>query len=287
MAKRKRELRRLLRTVCRLLRHEAEHASLKLDERGFVSLDELLHRMQQLGPCPTTFTYAELEESLHQQSDRFEIEQDQVRARYGHSLDGYSPGEAKTPPQRLYHGTYERLLRSIQSVGLRAMGRRFVHLTSDVDYARTIAMGVEGDPLILRVDAPGAYRCGARFWQANRHVWLTEGIAPEFLQVDAEALVGHDADEWDQRLAPFVGEGPATEHQQSPPWYHVCDACNAKWFAQRAQDECPRCGGPHQSQEQQSPPWRRRRTSAGDIPNSSDERTEPLPESDRQRRADP
>jgi len=261
--RRKRELRQLVRTLCRLLRHEVEETSLKRDERGFVSLDELLLVTQQFGHCRSILTRDELEEFFRQQSDRFEIEQDQVRARYGHSLDGYTPGSAKTPPQRLYHATSQRVLRSIQGEGLRPMGRRLVHLTSDVDYARWISMGGDGDSLILRVDAQRAHRHGARFWQANRHVWLTEGIAPEFLQVDAEALVGRDADQWDKRLATFVGDALAVDRQRSLPWYHVCDACNAKWFAQQAHDECPRCGRRHQSRDQQSPPWRRGRTSAG------------------------
>jgi len=250
VSRRNRELRQLVRTLCRLLRHEVEQTSLKRDERGFVSLDELVLVTQQFGHCRPILTRDELEEFFRQQSDRFEIEQDQVRARYGHSLDRYTPGSAKTPPPRLYHATSQRLLRPIQGEGLRPMGRRLVHLTSDVDYARSISMGGDGDPLILRVDAEGAYRQGARFWQANRHVWLTEGIAPELLQVDAEALVGQDADRWDRRLAPFVGDALAVRRQRSLPWYHVCEACNAKWFAQQAQDECPRCGRPHQSQDQ-------------------------------------
>jgi putative RNA 2'-phosphotransferase len=246
-----------------LLRHEVEQMSLKRDERGFVPLDELLPLIQQSGHCRPILSRDELEEYLRKQSDRFEIEQDQVRARYGHSLDGYTPGSANAPPPRLYHGTSQRLFLSIESAGLRPMGRLFVHLTSDVAYARTIAVGVEGDPLILRVDAERAHRLGARFYQANRHVWLTGAITPEFLQVDTEALVGQDADQRDKRLAAFFGESPAAELSLPLPWYHVCSVCNAKWFAQRAQDECPRCAQLHRSQEQQAPPWSRRGTSPG------------------------
>lgn len=256
MTQRKRDRRRLGRTVGHLLRHVEELSSLKRDERGFVSLEVLLAVMQHSGGCPPNLTRDELEDFLRQHADRFEIEQDQVRARYGHSLPGYTPGDASIPPERLYHATSQRLLRSIQREGLRPMERRFVHLTSDADYARTIAMGVEGDPLILRVDAEQAERQGAHFWQANRHVWLTEGIAPEFLQVDAQALVGREARQRDERLARFLGDARAAERSRSLPWYHVCDACNAKWFAQQAHAPCPRCGRPHLSQEQRTPPWR-------------------------------
>ena len=46
------------------------------------------------------------------------------------------------------------------------------------------------------------------------------------------------------------------------PWYHVCVACNAKWFSQVRSQECPRCGLLVQATERLAVPWRghRKRT---------------------------
>jgi hypothetical protein len=38
-------------------------------------------------------------------------------------------------------------------------------------------------------------------------------------------------------------------------WYFVCDCCNAKWFAEIQEMECPRCGRSAVSSERHVPPW--------------------------------
>lgn len=45
------------------------------------------------------------------------------------------------------------------------------------------------------------------------------------------------------------------ERSQDIPWYHVCERCNAKWFAIARRATCPRCERRSRSTERLVPPW--------------------------------
>lgn len=48
------------------------------------------------------------------------------------------------------------------------------------------------------------------------------------------------------------------EESHDVPWYHVCERCNAKWFAIARRATCPRCERRSHSMERLVPPWWRR-----------------------------
>jgi hypothetical protein len=45
------------------------------------------------------------------------------------------------------------------------------------------------------------------------------------------------------------------ESRPEAPWYFVCLACDAKWFAESSRARCPRCSDSNTSTEQITPPW--------------------------------
>ncbi len=48
-------------------------------------------------------------------------------------------------------------------------------------------------------------------------------------------------------------------------YYHLCSACNAKWFAKEPVKRCPRCDGGDLSVELREPPWENYATSGSDA----------------------
>ena len=47
-------------------------------------------------------------------------------------------------------------------------------------------------------------------------------------------------------------------------YYHVCNSCNAKFFAPHSVEDCPRCGELSGSCERQVPPWKKQEQPDGE-----------------------
>ena len=91
-----------------------------------------------------------------------------------------SPGERRSPPELLLHGTPAGTVPAVLATGLRPMNRAFVHLTSDPDYAVQVAVA-KGGGVVLRVDAKSAADDGVEFFRANAHVWLARDVPTVFI----------------------------------------------------------------------------------------------------------
>lgn len=101
----------------------------------------------------------------------------------GHSVALAGVAVAGQPPSLLFHGTDTNVLSAIREYGLRPMGRRRVHLTSDICYAREVADAKGDRPVVLEIDTLPACRYGVRFYVATAHVWLADTVPPQFIQV--------------------------------------------------------------------------------------------------------
>jgi putative RNA 2'-phosphotransferase len=122
---------------------------------------------------------------------RFEIEDGRIRAAYGHTISTALRREPSVPPETLFHATEEAALPDIWRVGLRPMGRQFVHLTEDLEYALRIARSNQNG-VVLVVDARTAVGAGVVFHRANEHVWLVAELEPRFVRPSGVGVdVGH------------------------------------------------------------------------------------------------
>lgn len=173
---------KLVRTIRFALRHNPAQFGLDLDEEGWAQLADLVIALRF-----DNYDWALLDETLLKAaiggSDRFEIRDGRIRATYGHSIElGKLPPIVSAPPL-LFHGTTEELLPTICREGLKPMGRRFVHLTSDREYALHVANAKNGQT-ILFVQAAVASLAGKAFRCASAHVWLTELVEIHFLATE-------------------------------------------------------------------------------------------------------
>jgi putative RNA 2'-phosphotransferase len=163
-----------------VLRHRPDSVGLTLDEAGWVDVDALLAALAAHG-LPLTRT--ELEHVVATNDKRrFALDEDgtRIRASQGHSVAvelGYEPA---APPAELFHGTVERFLAAILTEGLRPGNRHAVHLSPDVDTARTVGAR-RGRPVVLRVDAAAMAADGFEFARSANGVWLVPAVPPRYL----------------------------------------------------------------------------------------------------------
>lgn len=167
----------LSKMMTKLLRHAPEEFGVVLDpEDGSCPIDTLLEAIQ--AQPKWSWVKQEDVEQVVRNSDkqRFEIKDERIRARYGHSHHKvrYNPGE---PPAVLYHGTNKKALPSILKEGLSPMSRQYVHLSEGTHFA-TLAGSRRGELVILKVDTLSAKQLGVTFYYAGNEVWLADHVPP-------------------------------------------------------------------------------------------------------------
>ncbi len=162
-----------------VLRHKPELLDLKPDERGYVNLNELLKSFERKWSIPAE----RVMKVLLSDQERFEVVDEKVRARYGHSFP-VEPGEPLNPeevPETLYHGTVESSWRRIAEEGIKPMSRAFVHLSLTAKRALQVASRRRGRRIILVIDGKElAKRRGV--WRASKLVYLTDYVPPELIK---------------------------------------------------------------------------------------------------------
>jgi len=165
-----------------VLRHKPDAAGVTLDAEGWVDVEDLLAGAARHG---RSFTRAELEEVV-QTSDkqRFALSPDaqRIRANQGHSVSVELGLESEMPPEVLYHGTVERFLESIMTMGLEKGSRQHVHLSLDVETANRVGSR-RGEPVILQIAAASMHADGFRFFCSANGVWLTERVPPQYISL--------------------------------------------------------------------------------------------------------
>lgn len=163
------------------LRHAPERLGLTLASGGWVAVDELLAACaRQRFPL----TRAELDEVVAQSDKkRFAFDETgaRIRANQGHTVDVDLELQPAEPPALLYHGTPERNVDVILTMGLLKMARHHVHLSADVVTATKVGAR-RGRPVILVVDAAQMHRDGFTFFCSANGVWLVDHVPPAYVR---------------------------------------------------------------------------------------------------------
>lgn len=178
MAKNLKSLSKLLAVI---LRHHPEEFGVELDQHGFTSLDPVWQAVKR--KYGDRYNYQDLEAVVAGDKNgkkRYEIKYGRIRAMYGHSTPQitYLPIE---PPELLYHGTNANALRFIREEGLKAMNRQYVHLTTNLNNAITVAKRRTPHPIILTIRAQEAHKAGYTFHQAEAEHYLVQALPREFI----------------------------------------------------------------------------------------------------------
>lgn len=171
---------RLSRFLAFVLRHHPEEVGLTLDEQGAADLDALTQAIQSR-PGFEDITRERIERltTTGAAAQRFEIRENRIRARYGHSLAQEVRYEPAEPPEYLFHGTTPEAAQQALTEGLKPVDRQRVHLSIDTPAAREVGSRRCPNPVILRIDTATARQADCRFYEAGPTVWLADAIPPE------------------------------------------------------------------------------------------------------------
>lgn len=171
---------RTSRLLSLVLRHRPDKIGIRLDDAGWVTVNDLL---DALGRHGHPLTYRELRRLVASNDKRrFVLSADskRIRAAQGHSLQvnlDYPPAK---PPPVLFHGTVEKFLGRIRVQGLQRGRRHHVHLSPDEQTAHKVGAR-RGDPVILEIDAAGMHADGHVFHVSENGVWLTSNVPARFI----------------------------------------------------------------------------------------------------------
>lgn len=181
-----------------VLRHDPGAIGIVLDAQGWTDIAVLLDKAAVTGKAIARADF-DLVVSLNDKR-RFSLSEDgrRIRAAQGHSVDVELALTPVTSPPPLYHGTATRFLDAILREGLKPQSRRHVHLSGDVETARTVGRR-HGRPVVLRIDVAAAIARGVPFYRADNGVWLTTEVPAALL-----AIVGEDATTDDRPEPPAV-----------------------------------------------------------------------------------
>ena len=163
-----------------LLRHKPETIGLVLDKNGWAIIDEIIEKSGKKGRALTRqLIDAAVAEN---NKKRFAISEDglKIRARQGHSIKVDVELKEMVPPAELYHGTADKNMTSILNSGLNSGKRLHVHLSQDVETAKSVGQR-HGKPVVFKVAADKMHQAGIKFYLSENDVWLVETVPPAFL----------------------------------------------------------------------------------------------------------
>ena len=174
------------RSIQTLLRHGGQGDRLEVDPYGWASASTLLGLINNRSLDLQLWRDWQFSDLLRQErlcrGERIQVDVDrqQVRALYGHSCADVCAGSPEVPPSILFHGTSLTVTDSIFENGLKPAERTMAHLTSDLDYAESVARKL-ASPIVLGVDSAAASNAGVYFWKCNSHVWQCSFVPATFV----------------------------------------------------------------------------------------------------------
>ena len=182
----KKILTNISRYISLILRHKPETINIVLNEHGWANVDELINGIKKQYNEFDMETLDEIVKTDNKQRYSFNEDKTLIRANQGHSINVDVELKEIEPPKVLFHGTGEKYLGSIEKQGLLSMSRLYVHLSSDINVARTVGKRhCKGDeePVVLFIDTEQMYRDGYKFYLSKNKVWLTKHVPEKYIKV--------------------------------------------------------------------------------------------------------
>jgi len=176
------ELDRLGRIIAGVLRHFPERFNLNMDDNGYVDLIALIDAIRKRRP---QFHWLR-QHHLYAIADtdpkgRYQVDDDYIRATYGHSLDIDPDFPTDDIPDFLFYPTTQEEANILLETGLKPSDRKKVHLSKTSRDAYIAGRHRVDDPIILEVDAKSAIESGIVIKHAGITVYLARDVPETFV----------------------------------------------------------------------------------------------------------
>ena len=165
--------------VSLILRHKPEVIGIHLDEHGWADVEELIAGISKTREFNRTML-EEIVRTDNKQRFIFNENKTKIRANQGHSIPVDVELPEAVPPDRLWHGTGEKYVASIDQQGLISKSRLYVHLSSDAATATKVGSR-HGKPVFYIVKTKEMYDDGYKFFLSKNGVWLTKEVPVKYL----------------------------------------------------------------------------------------------------------
>lgn len=163
-----------------ILRHKPEVVGLKLDEHGWVNVDQLIEGVSRKYMINRSIL-EEIVETDNKQRYSFNTDKTKIRANQGHSVNVDVELEEHQPPEILWHGTDKKFVDAINEQGLIPKSRLYVHLSKDPETARQVGAR-HGESVLYIVSAGQMFRDGYKLYLSKNGVWLTKEVPVKYLE---------------------------------------------------------------------------------------------------------
>ena len=167
-----------------LLRHQPEAIGLGMDVHGWISVTELIEKINAAGRYHITESIlGEIVRTDNKGRFRFSEDGTKIKACQGHSISWVEPElTIGPPPEYLYHGTTEESRQKIQESGaIHKMSRHAVHMQTEEAKAWQSAKRWHRIPVVLKIDATAMYADGFVFGVSDNGVWCTECVPIKYI----------------------------------------------------------------------------------------------------------
>ncbi len=169
-----------------LLRHFPWEANLRLDEAGWISIDELVRGIREKWRRRDLYQWVTREHiiavALLDPKGRFEVKDNKIRARYGHSIRVKMRYVHDDKVRVLYHGTRSDVVERILSEGIKPMKRQWVHLSLDMIDACETGRRHGEPPVVLIVNTDCLRKNNIYVYRASKSVYVVKYVPPECIE---------------------------------------------------------------------------------------------------------
>lgn len=171
---------KLGRLISGILRHFPDKFGLKVDENGWVNLDSLVRALKKNFKWVDKWVLKIIVSS--DPKERYEIRENKIRARYGHSIDVELRDMPEADEDVLFYATSEEEAQRLTEVGIKPVNRKFVHLATSAEKSLEAARVRSNNPVLFEVDAKSAKKDGIKIIKANRYIALAKEVPAKYVK---------------------------------------------------------------------------------------------------------
>lgn len=167
-----------------LLRHDPQSIGLVMDSHGWVSVTELIGKINAAGRYYITQQILdEIVRTDNKGRFRYSVDGARIKACQGHSISWVEPELTYgQPPEYLYHGTTGENWQKIRASGaIHKMSRHAVHMQAEEAKAWQSARRWHRTAVVLKIDAAAMYADGMVLGISDNGVWCTETVPVKYI----------------------------------------------------------------------------------------------------------
>lgn len=177
------ELNRIGRIMAGVLRHFPEKFGVRMDEHGWVDVQELVGQIRRQKEKLHWLRPHHIEAiALTDPKGRYQHDKDRIRATYGHSMRVDLDLPTEGVPDTLFYPVTEEELDVVLERGLTPSGRQMVHLSGTYENALEAGSRRSENPIVLEVDARAAVGEGVVIKRAGKQVFICDDVPSRFLR---------------------------------------------------------------------------------------------------------